>query len=269
MRSLYYRMHFRRAAHRADVIMVDSEFTRREAIRLLGVKSSRIRRVYLSSECIEEDPAGFREYFGLRGRYVVYAGTVEPRKNVSGLLKAWSFVLDKHPDCTLVIAGRWGWGTSELKKAISTSSGVFWTGEIPRILLNSCITGAELLVYPSFYEGFGLPPLEAASAGTPSVVSPADALVEIYSDISRVAADQGGGPGCRRRNGTPANGRTGLQYHNNTLHLQDTVKPHLPGIYPCPEREACGYRSLSCAASFRCSILANDWTKITVYRYIS
>ncbi|MCK4506466.1 MAG: glycosyltransferase family 4 protein [Candidatus Aegiribacteria sp.] len=187
LRSVYYRLYFRRVAKKADVLMVDSDFTGREAIRRLGVGSERIRKVYLSTESMQLDPEIFRKSTGIRDRYILFVGTVEPRKNISGLLTAWNAVSQEHPDLKLVIAGRWGWGPAVLKDHLRKSSGVIWTGQLSDSILKSCITGAELLVYPSFYEGFGLPPLEAASAGVPSVVTPAEALVEIFSEISNIA----------------------------------------------------------------------------------
>lgn len=187
LRSVYYRLYFRRVASRADVLMVDSDFTGREAVRWLGADSEKIRRVYLSSESMQLDPELFKEFTGIHERYILFTGTVEPRKNISSLLKAWQNVQQEHPDLKLVIAGRWGWGPPALKNLLRNSSGVIWTGHLSDSILKSCITGAELLVYPSFYEGFGLPPLEAASAGVPSVVTPADSLLEIFSGISNVA----------------------------------------------------------------------------------
>ncbi len=187
LRSLYYRLYFRRVARKADVLMVDSNFTGREAVRRLGVEPERIRKVYLSTEPMQLDPEIFQQSTGICDRYILFVGTVEPRKNIFNLLTAWQTVRQEHSDLKLVIAGRWGWGPTALKDLLRNSSGVIWTGQLSDSILKSCITGAELLVYPSFYEGFGLPPLEAASAGVPSVLTPADALVEIFSGISNIA----------------------------------------------------------------------------------
>lgn len=189
LKSIYYRLHFKSVALNADVIMVDSDFTGREAVRRMGIDPSRIRKVYLATESFRSDTEPFREYAGINGRHVLCAGTIEPRKNITALIDAWNSVLAVHPDLTLVIAGKWGWGPAALKRLIKNSRGVIWTGQLTDFLLKSCISGAELLVYPSFYEGFGLPPLEAASAGIPSVITPAHALVEIFSGISIIASD--------------------------------------------------------------------------------
>lgn len=187
IRSLYYRLLFRRTASKASVIMVDSDFTASEAESLLGIERERIRRVYLSTEPFVADPAAFRESIGISGRYVVFTGTVEPRKNIQALLRAWAEVRRVHPELTLVLAGRWGWGSRRLRESLAGTEGVIHTGSLPLNILKSCVNGASLMVYPSLYEGFGLPPLEAASAGVPSVVSPAEVLKEVYGDISLVA----------------------------------------------------------------------------------
>ncbi|NOQ21863.1 MAG: glycosyltransferase [Candidatus Aegiribacteria sp.] len=188
LRSIYYRLHFRAVAAKADVVMVDSESTGNEARTLLGIEESRIRRIYLSTDSFLADPAAFRKRFSMqKGRYIVFAGTIEPRKNISALLDSWEIVNRTHTDLKLVIAGRWGWGTEALRRKLHQTEGVILAGPLSETMLKSCISGAALLVYPSLYEGFGLPPLEAASAGVPSVVTPASALKEIYSGISIIA----------------------------------------------------------------------------------
>ncbi|MCD4701805.1 MAG: glycosyltransferase family 4 protein [Candidatus Aegiribacteria sp.] len=187
LRSIYYRLHFRTVARKADVVIVDSESTADEARKFLGIEKNRIRRVYLSTDSFMADPGVFRNSFSLQGRYIVYAGTIEPRKNISALLDSWKTVNRAHTDLCLVIAGRWGWGPEALRRKLLDTEGVLPTGPLSETMLRSCISGAELLVYPSLYEGFGLPPLEAASAGVPSVVTPASALKEIYSGISIMA----------------------------------------------------------------------------------
>lgn len=192
LKSVYYRLHFREVAGKADVVMVDSESTGSEAEGLLGIEASKIRKVYLSTDSFLADPSEFRSVFSIKGRYIVFAGTIEPRKNISALVDSWANVRRIHPHMCLVIAGRWGWGPKSLRKKLLSTEGVLLTGSLSETMLKSCISGAELLVYPSLYEGFGLPPLEAASAGVPSVVTPASALREIYSGISTVT--KGFGP---------------------------------------------------------------------------
>jgi glycosyltransferase involved in cell wall biosynthesis len=186
LRSIYYRLLFARTAAAADLVMVDSDFTGTEAVRLIGIPAGRIRRVYLSTESFQADPGDFASFTGVSGPYAVFVGTVEPRKNLMTLLDAWEIVRRSVPGLSLVVAGRWGWGEGVLRTRLETSPGVVWTGELPETLLQSCISGARLLVYPSLYEGFGLPPLEAASAGVQSVVTPAGALTEIFGKAAHL-----------------------------------------------------------------------------------
>ena len=192
LRSIYYRLRFTRLALNASLLMVDSDFTADEAVNLLGLPAERLRRIYLSTGSFEADPVLFREVSHVSGPYIIFVGTVEPRKNIGALLDAWELVKGEHPDLSLVIAGRWGWGPSSLKHRLGSAERVVWTGALESGVLASAVSGARLLVYPSLYEGFGLPPLEAASAGIPSVVTPAGALKEIFSGIAGVSGSFSG-----------------------------------------------------------------------------
>lgn len=184
----YYRLLFPGIARGACRIIADSSFTAGEVVRLLGVSEDRVRTVYLShggpkkSELVD-----FRGARGLTGDYAVCTCTLEPRKNIAALLEAWRLVRNTRPGSTLVVAGRWGWGERELRKALGCSPGVIWTGPLSRRMLNSAVAQARFLVYPSLYEGFGLPPLEAAALGVPSVLGPARSLREIYGSVARFA----------------------------------------------------------------------------------
>lgn len=184
IRSLYYRSFFGRIAGRASLVMVDSDFTGKEAVRLLGLSYQRVRTVHLCTTDYRADPRLFRERYGLDGEYLICVGTIEPRKNVDALLLAWKRGKGSMPVEHLVVAGRWGWGGKALRRRLRAEPGVVWTGELEESLLKSAVSGARLMVYPSLYEGFGLPPLEAASAGVPSVVGPAEALREVYGRIA-------------------------------------------------------------------------------------
>lgn len=181
LRSLYYRFKFPAVARKASVIIADSEFTVSEIDSLLGLEST---RVYLSAPLNTQTDQLFRKTWGVDGPYVLYTGTVEPRKNIAGLLGAWPKVLQKRPKLKLVLMGRWGWGDSALRSALGSVSGVLWTGPVPGNVLRSAVAGAEMLAYPSLYEGFGLPPLEAAAAGTPFMIGPAAALKEVYGEVA-------------------------------------------------------------------------------------
>jgi len=186
LRALYYRLRFPAVANGASVIIADSDFTVNEIQRYLGLTAE---RVYLSAPVNGMTGEYFRKTCSVHGRYILFTGTVEPRKNVSALLEAWNAIHRRHPDMVLVIAGRWGWGDSATKHGLEKTPGVRWLGSVASDVLDSATAGAELLVYPSLYEGFGLPPLEAAAAGTPFVLGPAAALKEIYGDVASSFTD--------------------------------------------------------------------------------
>jgi glycosyltransferase involved in cell wall biosynthesis len=186
-KSLYFRLHFPRIAAGASVIIADSDFTVSEIERLLGLSSV---RVYLSAPANCVSDSMFRKTCCVDGDYILSTSTIEPRKNVGALLAAWQSIRHVHPELTLVIAGRWGWGKKETKTALLNASGVRWLGSITGNLLSSALAGAELLVYPSLYEGFGLPPLEAAASGTPFVTGPAEALHEIYGSVAAAVSGE-------------------------------------------------------------------------------
>jgi glycosyltransferase involved in cell wall biosynthesis len=192
LRRHYYRLLFPGIARSACRIIADSGFTAGEVVRLLGVSKDRVRTVYLSHGSPgREELVDFRKTMGLTGEYAVCACTIEPRKNIAALLEAWRLVRSSRTGSTLVIVGRWGWGKRELREAVGNSPGVIWTGPLSRRMMNSAVAQAAFLVYPSLYEGFGLPPLEAAALGVPSVLGPALSLREIYGSVARFA---GGDP---------------------------------------------------------------------------
>ena len=118
-------------------------------------------------------------------RYILFVGTLEPRKNILGLLSAWDKVKGQHPDVTLVIAGTSGRVFRESFYPNSTDR-VRWLGYVSETALPALYAGADLFVLPSLDEGFGLPALEAMACGTPVVVSDGGALPEIVGDAGMI-----------------------------------------------------------------------------------
>lgn len=181
LRSIYYRYHFPRVARNASVIIADSDFTVSEIKKILGLEA---HRVYLSAPANVANEAVFRRAFDIQGEYILSTGTIEPRKNIDSLLAAWPVIQKTHPELTMVVVGRWGWGHRKTKLALLNTPGVRWVGSIADNLLMSAFSGTKLLVYPSLYEGFGLPPLEAAASGVPFVVGPSETLYEIFGSMA-------------------------------------------------------------------------------------
>jgi glycosyltransferase involved in cell wall biosynthesis len=124
----------------------------------------------------------YRAARGLPARYFLSLGTIEPRKNHRRLLEAFSEVAKKDEGVGLVIAGSYGWAMSKLSQLIgelNIGDRVTFLGHIPESELSMIYQGAVALVYPSLYEGFGLPPLEAMQCGCPVITSKTSSLPEV------------------------------------------------------------------------------------------
>lgn len=123
--------------------------------------------------------------------YVLALGTIEPRKDYVGLVRAMAAVWADHPDVKLVIIGGHGWGTEAFEAAVRNSGAqdrVVRVGYVADTDKADLMAGAELLVYPSVYEGFGLPVLEAMDHGLPVVATAVDAVAEVAGDGAELVA---------------------------------------------------------------------------------
>lgn len=162
-------------------VHVDADAIGAEVIAALDVDPSRVVTIPLApSEVPAADPAAGRALAG-SDRYVLALGTVEPRKDLPGLVAAFDRTAAAVPDVHLVLAGPDGWGDDPLGAAIARArhgDRVVRTGWVDDHQRASLLRGASVLAYPSRYEGFGLPPLEAMSVGTPVVTTDAGALAE-------------------------------------------------------------------------------------------
>ena len=180
------------AARRADLILTDSEASRRDALRLLRVPAQGVRTVYLAADPAFRPPdAGaveaVRRKYGLTEQYVLYLGGFDRRKNVVGLVRAFA-QLPRHlrERCQLAIAGRlpprdtaFMPDPRPVAREMGVEENVIFLGWVPEEEKPSLYGGAVCLAFPSFYEGFGLPSLEAMACGTPVVASSAGSLPEI------------------------------------------------------------------------------------------
>lgn len=190
------RMHMallRHAVSRADALIAISQSCRDDLVELLHAQTDRVHVVYggvwledfVGKEDIEH-LSRTKEAFKIDGDYFLHLGTLEPRKNLPRLIQAYCRVRDKRRDCPkLVLAGKAGWMYEEVfetRARLGLENEVLHTGYITQEQTMSLLRGACAFVYPSLYEGFGLPVLEAMAAGTPVLTSNVSSLPEVVGD---------------------------------------------------------------------------------------
>jgi glycosyltransferase involved in cell wall biosynthesis len=187
----YYSQQIQPAVHQAAHILADSEATRTDLVRLLDVPSNKVTTVHLAAGSAfhplpDRQVERRLDHYSLTRGYLLFVGTLEPRKNLPGLLSAYRILLDRGTDeRPLVIVGGRGWlyeGTFAHVEKMGLAGHVRFLHKVPDADLPALYNGAALLVAPSFYEGFGLPALEAMACGTPVVVSDRGSLPEVVGE---------------------------------------------------------------------------------------
>jgi glycosyltransferase involved in cell wall biosynthesis len=186
----------RLSARRARRILADSAATKRDVEAAFGIPAGRVDVVYpgVDEDFRPYDPGDaadraalddFREARGLPARYVLYQGTLEPRKNVDKLVEAFAGVARRGLPHALVLAGGKGWGYDAIFRAVERlglGERVRFPGYVARREQPLWYGAAEAFVYPSQYEGFGLPVLEAMACGVPVITSNTSSLPEVVGD---------------------------------------------------------------------------------------
>lgn len=170
----------RRAVARGALVHTPSTFVAGEVVDLLGVDAGRVVAVHHGVPTVE---AGGRS--PVRGPYVLALGTVEPRKDLPSLVRAFDALAAVHPDLSLVVAGPDGWGADAFAAAVAAAhhrDRVRRFGWVSPAEKAALLRGASVYAYPSRYEGFGFPPLEAMAVGVPVVATTAGALPEVLGD---------------------------------------------------------------------------------------
>lgn len=182
-----------RSAARADYIITDSENTRNDVICLLDRDPDEVFVVPggvdpMFQPASADSVAGLREQYQLTQPYVLAVGVIEPRKNYPRLIQAFGRLrAQTGVPCQLVIAGGLGWLSEETLRQAEQSAypgDVRFVGYVPDRQLPALYTGAEVFAYPSLYEGFGLPVLEAMACGTPVVCANTSSLPEFATDAA-------------------------------------------------------------------------------------
>ncbi|HNS51265.1 MAG TPA: glycosyltransferase family 1 protein [Anaerolineae bacterium] len=184
-KRLYLRLFTKWSVQRAQRVIAISESTRRDILDRYGVPEGKVDRIYYGVDPIfrplpSDRVVEFRARQRLPDRFLLFVGTLEPRKNVTRLIEAYALLPKGRPP--LYIVGGKGWLYDEVfarVEALHLDRAVHFAGHVPGQELPWWYNAAELLVYPSLYEGFGLPPLEAMACGTPVITSGVSSLPEV------------------------------------------------------------------------------------------
>jgi glycosyltransferase involved in cell wall biosynthesis len=175
---------------KADHIITGSNFTKQEIIGYMQIPDEKISVIYhgvnhdLYKEYPQDELQETKNKFDLREDFLLFVGSIEPRKNLLTLLKAYS-LLEKEDRIPLVLVGFKGWENEQIMQEIrNNKDDIRYLGYVSDVELAHIYNLSTLFVYPSLYEGFGLPPLEAMSCGTTVIVSNAASLSEVCGDAA-------------------------------------------------------------------------------------
>ena len=187
-----------RACDKADHIITISEFSKNEIMKYMKVPAEKISVMPCGVDhdkfhpnYSEDDIAKAKEKYGIHQEYILYLGTLEPRKNIVVLIEAYAKLREENKSGPkLVLAGKKGWLYDEIfEKVVSfhLSDDIIFTDYVGVDDVPLLLNGATVFVFPSIYEGFGLPPLEAMACGTPVISSNAASLPEVVGDAGILA----------------------------------------------------------------------------------
>lgn len=189
-----------RAVRYADHVVADSINTKRDIINFLGVPEAKITVIYAAANGVyhpvedEQLLNETRQKYSLDGPFILFVSTIEPRKNLPTLLRAFRKLLDHYKlEVKLVVVGQRGWFCGEVfavAEELELGDNVVFLGHVPVEDLVLLYNGACMHVHPSFYEGFGLPPLEAMACGTPTIVANVSSLPEVVGDAGLLVAPE-------------------------------------------------------------------------------
>ncbi len=174
----------------AAAVITGSEATKRDLLEFYGLPEKKVVVTPYAADPIyqpmdpQEARRAVRRRLGIPGPYLLSVGVLQPRKNLPRLVRAYSRIAARFPH-RLVLVGREGWAPDELRAAVAAAPAgrePIFTGYVADADLPALYAGADLFVYPSLYEGFGLPPLEAMACGAPVVTSNTSSLPEVVGD---------------------------------------------------------------------------------------
>jgi glycosyltransferase involved in cell wall biosynthesis len=189
----HYMLDVKKMINGFDKIVSVSENTKNDIVDICGVDKEKVKVIYpgvnnsfyrqLKPELYNQ----IKNKYQLKNKFILYIGTLEPRKNIEGLIEAFNVFCRKRRvnDCDLVIAGGRGWKSNKIIKKWKESehrNKIKFLGYIPHEDKPYLYNAASIFAYPSFYEGFGFPPLEAMACGTPVLTSFSSSLSEVAGD---------------------------------------------------------------------------------------
>ncbi len=191
----FLEMTLQKSCRRADKIVTISEFSKSEIIKYLKIEEKKIEVVPLGVDFgrfhtgyTEKQKQKVAEKYKIPSDYFLYLGTIEPRKNLERLIYAYAKVLEREPDVPdLILAGRKGWLCEAIYQAVGElkiQRKVHFLGYVSDEDVPVLLSGAKIFLFPSLYEGFGLPPLEAMACGVPVITSKAASLIEVAGDAA-------------------------------------------------------------------------------------
>jgi glycosyltransferase involved in cell wall biosynthesis len=175
-------------------VIAVSEATKRDIVRLTGTPENKITVIYEAADSIyrpTDDPEALervRAQYALPEQIILFVGTIQPRKNLPTLIRAFHGLVEKYKsEADLAIVGRKGWlydDVYRLVEDLGLENRVRFLGRVPTDDLLFLYNASKMLVLPSYYEGFGLPPLEAMACGVPVVVSDTSVMPEVVGDAA-------------------------------------------------------------------------------------
>jgi glycosyltransferase involved in cell wall biosynthesis len=187
------RLTVRRTARSASHILTDSEYSRQDILRTYRLPPERVTTTPLaaSSRFKPVHDRGVLDKYGISGDYILAVGSIQPRKNIARLIRGYTRMLSQHSDNAprLVIVGKRAWLFEDTIRAAAISSAndkILFTGYVPERELAALYTGALCFAYPSYFEGFGIPLLEAMRCGTPTITSDRTCFPEVVGDASLI-----------------------------------------------------------------------------------
>ena len=183
-----YRAGLGRALRTADAFIAVSRHTADDLVRRAKADPSKVHVVPLAASVPKTEPPveATLARFHIQRPYVLFVGTLEPRKNLIALIRAYRRLAGRGLAHSLVLSGGWGWNSGPLKQELSVKAqgSIVATGRVSSEDVDALYRAAEAVVYPSLYEGFGLPVLEAMARGIPSVISKTTSLPEVAGDAA-------------------------------------------------------------------------------------